>query len=135
MFGEVSASGAKQRHHFVRRRCWVRVAEGDGYGMRYTDTDERDAAEAVSVQHAGLPEVEHDQDNSRFVVRLSSLQAGKAGTAGDEGGSKGEGRGDDEALLAYVMRKRKGAKVCCQSLRWQLFLLQLCTLDHLRPCV
>ena len=46
------------------------------------------------------------------MVRLSSLQAGRAGTAGDEGGSKGEGRGDDEALLTYVMRKRKGAKVC-----------------------
>ena len=76
------------------------VSAGGGHG----------AATSISARHSSLPEVEHDQDNSRFVVRMRETRG--AGSGGDEGGSQDAGCGDDEALLTYVMRKRKGAKVC-----------------------
>ena len=68
----------------------------------------------VCVWAATLPDVEHDEKKSQFVVKLSSLGEGGGAVRGRGGGQEeDEEMGQDLALLTYIMRKRKGEQVVC----------------------
>jgi len=120
--GREDGSKSRGANGMRRQNAAVFVsAPPTGGGAGATAVSSEKGAQGVEEVGRGarLPVVEHDPDNSRFVVSLSSLLAAGAGGGGG-GGAGGQGdrgaQSDDEALLTYVMRKRRGAKVRWDSL-------------------